>query len=166
MPITSLNTENTGTTGALRDAVDMQSPSAVTHWHPRLYYLKLITRTLLATVWLFEGYFPKMVNVHPREIALVRSSGLFIHSAELTLAILGFVEVVAGIILLTGFKERAVAVAVTLATLFFSIIVPLNDPAALWDPFGGLVKNLGLVACGMVIYVLAPISNPGTSRHL
>ena len=126
-------------------------------WQAKLWRTKVCTRVLLAGVWLIEGFYPKLINVAPREIALVERSGLYFHSAEATLALLGVVEIIAGILLLLGYKERATAMAVTLATVAFSIIVPLNDPEALWDPFGGVVKNLALFACGIVLWTLSPI---------
>lgn len=122
----------------------------------KLWALKLAARWALGLVWILEGLVPKILFVHPKELAVIEESGLFWSSPEGTLFLLGLVQIGAGILLLSGWKERWGALGSTIAILALTFLVGQNDPMVLTDPYGGLIKNLGLILCAIVIWFLEP----------
>src|SRR5439155_10458276 len=123
-----------------------------------LRIVKVMARVSLGLVWLYEGLVPKIIflNAHPEQIELVRRSGLFWPTPELTLISLGVAQTLAGIILIIGWVERAAVVLATLAMFVLIVLVAAGKPPMLTDPFGALAKDLCLVSCAMTVWLLAP----------
>jgi hypothetical protein len=124
----------------------------------RLWLLKAMARVALGLVWLFEGLVPKLFVVTPGEVELVRRSTLYWSTPEATLSVLGAAEILMGLWLISGRAERLAMLVATAAMLFLAGLVALVDPTKLADPLGGLSKNLGLLACAGVVWMLAPIT--------
>jgi hypothetical protein len=124
----------------------------------RLWAVKTAARVLLGLVWVIEGLVPKLLAVSPGELELVRRSGLFWGSPSLTLGLLGAAEVLVGLWLIAGRAERRSVKLASLAMLFLAGLVAATQPTALTDPLGGLSKNLGLLACAVVVWALSPIT--------
>jgi uncharacterized membrane protein YphA (DoxX/SURF4 family) len=122
---------------------------------PELYYLKLAARLSVGFVWLWEGLMPKILYPSQLQIDMVRNSGWWWGSPELTLHWLGWAMVVAGLILMSGWLERVAQVVATAAVLVLMVLVIGNHPAALHDPFGGLAKDACLFTCSAVVWVLS-----------
>jgi hypothetical protein len=135
----------------------------------RLWLVKVFARACAAAVWFLEGLIPKCLAIRPDEVNLVTRSGLFVHSPRATLLALGVAEMLAGLWLLTGRAERTSIGLATLATLALTAVVTVTDPTHLADPMGGLVKGLALVACGVTVWTLAPLTpnaRRGNERRL
>jgi uncharacterized membrane protein YphA (DoxX/SURF4 family) len=124
----------------------------------RLWIVKVTARVAVALVWLLEGLIPKFLTIRPEEIDLVARSGLFVQSPRATLLALGVAEMLAGVWLLTGRVERASILLATLSTIALTTLVTLTDPTHLADPMGGLVKGLALIACGVTVWTLSPLT--------
>src|SRR6185295_750121 len=106
---------------------------------------------------LYEGLVPKILFVRPDELDLVRRSGIWWGSPLVTLQIMGLLQILFGVWLLVGWRERA---AVTLATLWMCaliVLVAAGNPWMLTDPYGALIKDVCLVACAAAVWVLAPM---------
>jgi len=121
----------------------------------RADWIKLVARSALGLVWLCLGLFPKLLWQVPEEVGIVERTGLFVVSPPWTIAAVGVLEIVCGIWLLTGWKERAAVVFVTAFMIAMMPPVVSVEPSFLLGPFGGLVKNLALLACAWVVWVLA-----------
>ena len=122
----------------------------------KLRFLKIISRSALGLVWLYEGLVPKLLVLRADEIELVRRSGLVWGTAQETLQCLGLVQLAIGVWLLTGFAERA---AVLIATVMMGVLILLvasENPGMLTDPYGALVKDFCLLACALNVWVLSP----------
>jgi hypothetical protein len=121
----------------------------------RLWLSKTTAKVMLALVWIYEGLIPKILFVGASELALVQKSTLYWQSPALTLAGLGIAEILFGFWLLGGQFEKQSALLSFLGLLLLPILVILTTPQALIDPFGGLSKNLGLLACAFIVWLLA-----------
>jgi uncharacterized membrane protein YphA (DoxX/SURF4 family) len=113
-------------------------------------------RVALALIWIYEGLVPKVLFVTQHELELVARSGL---SWPTPRAVLGFVaacEVAGGLWLLSGRGTRAAAALCAALVVVVSILCAVVEPAVLYHPFGGLSKNLALLACAAAVYRLAP----------
>lgn len=130
----------------------------------RARFVKVAARTALGLVWILEGLGPKILDVSPNEIDLVRRSGLFVGAPEQTIAALGVLEILAGVWLLTGIAERWAAATVTVVMAVLVAVVVANDPGALTNQYGGITKNLGLVGCAVAVWVLSPVTRPGSGE--
>jgi uncharacterized membrane protein YphA (DoxX/SURF4 family) len=122
----------------------------------RIRFIKLSARMALGIVWLYEGLVPKILFISSEEIELVRSSGVWWSSPLLTLQLMGLLQIVVGIWLLVGWRER---LAVTVATLWMCgliVLVAAGKPGMLTDPYGALIKDLCLIACAIAVWGLAP----------
>jgi uncharacterized membrane protein YphA (DoxX/SURF4 family) len=120
--------------------------------------VKVLARVCLGVVWLYEGLVPKILflSAHPEQIELVRRSGLFWPTPELTLIALGIAQLAAGAILITGWAERAMVSLTTLGMFALIVLVAAGNPAMLTDPFGALAKDVCLVSCAVTVWLLAP----------
>ena len=73
-------------------------------------------------------------------------------------------EIVGGVWLLTGRAEKTAA-AISVALLaFVGTACALLDPSLLHQPFGAISKNLGLVACALVVWLLSEPSRSASPR--
>lgn len=127
----------------------------------RLQLVKITARTSLGIVWLFEGLVPKIlfVSAHPEQIELVRRSGLFWKTPEITLAILGIAQAILALILFIGWFERAAVAMATAGMVVLIGLVACNHPILLTDPFGALIKDACLIACAATVWWLAPLTS-------
>ena len=111
-------------------------------WHARLYLLKPLIRLTLAALWLASGllglatpatsFTPGLPLPEPLAIALARACGL----ADLAL----------GLSLLRNWRPRHVALAQITLVLAYTAGLSLLAPALWLDPYGGLLKNLPILA--------------------
>ncbi len=129
----------------------------------RLWLLKVSARVALGVVWILEGLLPKLLVVAPAELELVTRSGLVMATPTFTLGLLGVADIIGGLWLLSGKAERLAALVAALAMLAIVGIVIAADPLAVASPFGGIVKNIGLAVCSLVVLSLAD-RTPNASR--
>jgi uncharacterized membrane protein YphA (DoxX/SURF4 family) len=116
---------------------------------------KVLARTALGMIWVYEGLVPKLLFTTPQEVDLVARSGAYWPTPMATLAALGVCEILGGLWLLSGRAEKTAA---TLSFVLVAILGPVCavlEPSILYHPFGGLSKNLSLLACAAVVWLLA-----------
>jgi peptidoglycan/LPS O-acetylase OafA/YrhL len=125
----------------------------------KLVTIKIISRVALGFVWFYEGFVPKILFLRTDELDLVRRSGFFWGTPEWTLQVLGVAQIALGIWLIIGWAERLAVAAATTWMLVLIAFVAGGNPAMLTDPYGALVKDFGLIACAITVWILAPITN-------
>jgi uncharacterized membrane protein YphA (DoxX/SURF4 family) len=113
-------------------------------------------RVALALVWLYEGLVPKILFATPHEIDLVARSHLYWPTPRAMLVFVGLCEIAGGLWLLSGRATRAAAALCAALVLVVSAACAVLEPGVLYHPFGGLSKNLALLACAAAVYRLAP----------
>jgi len=113
-------------------------------------------RVALAVIWVYEGLVPKVLFVTQHELDLVARSGLYWPTPRAMLAFVAACEVAGGLWLLSGRATRAAAALCAALVVVVSVLCALVEPAVLYHPFGGLSKNLALLACAAAVYRLAP----------
>lgn len=132
----------------------------------RIALARLVARRSLGLVWLYEGLVPKLLfsSSHPEQTALVAQSAFMWHSPAATLALLGVVQVMIGVVLLIGWREREAALGATLFMGVLIVLVAAGRPGMLTDPFGALAKDLCLIACAAILWILPPAAGAGVER--
>lgn len=118
--------------------------------------VRIVSRTALGLVWLYEGIVPKLLFPRTEQTELVRNSGLSFGAPELTLQIMGVAQALVGVWLLSGVAERLAAAFATAWMCVLIVLVARGIPAVLTDPFGALAKDLCLIACAYTVWVLSP----------
>ncbi len=113
-------------------------------------------RFCLGFVWIYEGLVPKIlyVNVLPVQSALIASAGLWVYSPRATLIALGLAQLSLGLVLLTGWRARAMAALATVWMLALIVLVGWHKPDMWVDPFGAFAKDACLLACAAAIWML------------
>jgi len=121
----------------------------------RVRSARLASRLALGIVWLYEGIVPKILfaGLHPEQTMLVAHSGIYWHSPESTLVVLGALQAILGVILLVGWRERLAALTASVWMLILIVLVASGRPELLTDPFGALVKDTCLLACAFVVWL-------------
>ncbi len=116
-------------------------------WHARLYLLKPLIRLTLAVLWLasatlglltpVERFLP-MLACLPEGVAVIFARGG------------GLLDAGLGLALLCNWRPRPIAWAQLLLVGVYTIGLTLLAPAIWLDPFGGLLKNLPILALILV----------------
>ncbi len=122
-----------------------------------LHRLKLLCRWALGLVWIWEGLVLKTLFRHdvPMQAALIERSGMYWPTADTFTILLGAAMTLCGVILCSGWKERAAVFAATLGMTILIFLVAGNNPVSILDMHGGLPKDLCLYACAWVVWRLS-----------
>jgi uncharacterized membrane protein YphA (DoxX/SURF4 family) len=114
--------------------------------------IKTAARVSLGLVWAWEGLMPKILFPSELQVEMVRRSGWWWGSPGQTLYWLGWAMVLAGVAVMSGIWERAAVLVATASVLVLMVLVIATNPAALHDPFGGLVKDVCLFTCAALVW--------------
>jgi uncharacterized membrane protein YphA (DoxX/SURF4 family) len=114
--------------------------------------IKTAARLALGFVWVWEGLVPKILYPSQTQFEMVRQSGWWMGSPEQTLFWLGVAMIFAGLAIMSGLWEKVAAAVATIAVLILMVLVIRTNPAALHDPYGGLVKDACLFVCAGLVW--------------
>lgn len=131
----------------------------------RITRVKVAARIALGLIWLYEGIVPKLLFLQADQVELVRRSGIWWHSPQGTLQVLGVAQVAVGCWLLIGRAERIAAVIATGWMCALIILVARNNPTLLVDPYGALVKDLSLIASAYTVWILSDKTRATTTAR-
>lgn len=124
-----------------------------------LKLVKRVARITLGAVWLYQGIVPKLWSVVPLEVDIVERTGLYFISARWTVGMVGIVEGLFGVWLISGYRERLSCAVTTLVIIVLEILVIIEEPSLLIGPFGGLTKNISLFASAWIVWYLSPLTS-------
>ena len=122
-----------------------------------LHRLKLTCRWALGLVWIWEVLVLKILFRHgvPMQAALIERSGMYWPDADTFTVLLGSAMTLCGVILCSGWQERAAVFTATLGMTVLIFLVAGNNPFSILDMHGGLPKDLCLYACAWVVWRLS-----------
>ena len=121
-------------------------------WQARLYLLKPLIRLVLALLWLGSaalGMFLPLADFAPSVPGLPDGMALILARAG------GVADAALGLALLRNWRPKAVAWAQLALVLGYTLGLGLIAPALWMDPFGGLLKNLPILALLLVHLALS-----------
>jgi uncharacterized membrane protein YphA (DoxX/SURF4 family) len=114
-----------------------------------------ITRIPVAAVWLYQGFWCKVLGRVPHQEAVIGAVPFFAPAAaHALLIVLGIVETCFGVWVLTGWKPRIAAAAQT------ALLIAMNTGGVIWassviqDPVGMLFQNLAFLTLVWIVAVL------------
>ncbi|MEY2113843.1 MULTISPECIES: SDR family oxidoreductase [unclassified Rhodanobacter] len=123
-----------------------EAPSQVQdRWHARLYCWLPLLRVLLALLWLGSGVVGWTTSAHEMQ-ALAAGSPLGGEAALWLTRLTASVDLSLGALCLLRWRPRPVLGAMLAMLLGYTLGVGLLWPAQWLAPFGGLLKNLPLIA--------------------
>lgn len=121
-------------------------------------YIHLILNTLIAAVWLINGFVCKVLNLVPRHQEIVARILGETHARSLTLAI-GGLEICMALWILTGYKSRFNAILQIVVVAAMNLLEFVIAPdLLLWGKFNSLFALLFI----LVVYFNAFVLNRTT----
>ncbi len=112
----------------------------------------LLTEAAVAAVWLYEGFWCKLLGGVPQQIDVVEAVPLFgRRTATCVLRALGVIECLLAVWVLSGWRPFFAAAAQT------GLLVSMNSGGLLWarrvipDPAGMIVKNFAFLVLAWVV---------------
>lgn len=108
----------------------------------------------VASIWITEGIFPKLVFQQALEIGVVTAWGFSPRAASILIYVMGVAQATAGVLSLV-LRGRLLAWlygAFVLALLSLPLVVTVPMPIAWAHPFGPLTKNVVILASAYVLY--------------
>ncbi len=103
-------------------------------------------RVALAVVWILEGLVPKLLFLRPEEIRALETAAPFLPFDPTSfLHNLGVFEILLGFLLYLGLIIRPVLWIMLALVAVFSVDLLALRPDLVLDPYGGLIKNVGLL---------------------
>jgi rubrerythrin/uncharacterized membrane protein YphA (DoxX/SURF4 family) len=118
-----------------------------------------LLRLSLGAVWILEGLLPKLLFLRQDEIDAFVSAAPFLPTAwsddaQLLVRLLGALEVLLGVLLVTGRWVRPVLWTMLGLLALFTLDLLILRPALLLDPAGGLIKNVALLGATAALLTL------------
>ncbi|MGD0443753.1 MAG: DoxX-like family protein [Edaphobacter sp.] len=110
-----------------------------------------VCRIAVASIWIWHGFVPKLFFHDATELKMLADTGIPLH----WLPLIGFVEVLFGLLGLFAWRWRSYFVMTGVAMIAALITVALRSPAQLTAAFNPVTLNLGvaaLCACGWLAH--------------
>lgn len=122
-------------------------------WHARLYFLRPLLRTTLALMWLGSAIVGLITPVEQYSTTAEALGHIGLDARALAVGFSG-VDLAIAISLLIRYRPRLVAAAQLVLVLSYTLGLGILDPVLWADPFGGLLKNLPILAAILTWAVL------------
>lgn len=151
------NAANTNSVGwrprSLDEVLDEQPSFVQDRWHARLYLLAPLLRIALALVWVASAV---VGFVTPqRQIQTILGAAGVVSGAVGLDYFASIVDLALGVLLLVGWRVSLMGVLMLICLLAYTVFVGIALPSIWLEPFGGLLKNLGLMPAVLVMMAVA-----------
>jgi uncharacterized membrane protein YphA (DoxX/SURF4 family) len=122
-----------------------------------LLLLKRVARLCLGFIWVYLGLVPKLLTPVPLEHEVVRRTGLYLSSPDLTIRMIGIFEIILGLWLITGYREKLACALTSGFLIVLMILAAGEEPMLLAGPFGGMAKNAALLVLAWMVWRIASL---------
>ncbi|TPG47628.1 SDR family oxidoreductase [Rhodanobacter glycinis] len=123
-----------------------ETPSHVQdRWHARLYFWLPALRVLIALLWVGSGVVGWLAS-RTAVMALAADTPLSANASFMLARLTGTADLLLGVLCLSRWRPRLVLTLMLLMLLGYTLGIGILWPAHWLDPFGGLLKNLPLIA--------------------
>lgn len=114
-------------------------------------------RLVLASVWLYNGLWLKVVQLDPHHLEIVRSvcAGSSV-DPTIVLRAIGSCETLLAVGILSGLFYRFVSYFQILIVLAMNLIGGIGGSGSIPHPFGLIISNLPLLMCALIVAVKGP----------
>jgi uncharacterized membrane protein YphA (DoxX/SURF4 family) len=122
-----------------------------------------IARIVVAFVWIYHGFVPKLLWINPDEVAMLRSAGVAPQYLPTVLQVLGLAEIAFGMALILRWRERRLFILTAILMTVAVLTVSATSPQYLNDAFNPLTLNAAMIALSAIGY-LAGQNLPSSRR--
>ncbi len=115
--------------------------------------VSLLLRVGVASIWITEGLFPKILFQQHIELEMARNSMLVWFDPALFVGLLGGAQVASGVLVLAlspGLFRKLLSLQIAALVLLPAMVVH-HHPELLWHPFAPLIKNIPIVAASVLL---------------
>ena len=123
-----------------------------------LLLLKRVARLCLGFVWIYLGLVPKLLTQVPLEHAVVKGTGLYLFSPDVTIRAIGVFEIGLGFWLVSGFREKLACAVTSGFLIVLMVLAVIEEPMLLAGPFGGMAKNSALLVLAWIVWRIASLN--------
>jgi uncharacterized protein YbjT (DUF2867 family) len=134
----------------LMHMLDESASHVQDRWHARLYFLLPALRVVIAFVWIFSGVVG-WLTPEIRIIETTRGNPLSLSSLLVLARSTATLDVILGALCLVRWRSRVVLSLMLAMLLGYTLGIGILWPEHWLDPFGGLLKNLPLVAALLIL---------------
>ena len=127
--------------------------------------IHVVARGIVAFVWLYQGIFPKLIAQHADELTMIQQAGISAASAPLVARMIGWTEVVFGLVMLLFFRQRWHFVLTIALMIGATISVAISSPQFLVASFNPVTLNVLMIGLS-VVGLLASRDLPSARRCL
>ncbi|MEK4426095.1 DoxX-like family protein [Solibacillus sp. FSL K6-1523] len=136
----------------LKRWIDTGEPPALQY---RRFFLSIFISVLFFFTWFYQGLVPKLIVVHPEEVALFSAiSGITGTAAQLAVQGVGVAEILFSFIWLLPINKRPLYMLQIILFPILTISAVVASSATLIGPFNVLTFNLALFVLSIIGFVL------------
>ena len=122
-------------------------------WHARLYLLRPLIRMVLVALWLTSGLLGIFANPE-RYLAALAPLTIDPTTASGFATVMGVIDLAIAGALFAGWRLKGLAIVQLALVAGYTLVLSILDPGLWGDPFGGLLKNIPILALIVVHRVL------------
>lgn len=126
-------------------------------FHPRLLLKRAITYYLicflLSFVWIYQGLIPKILYTHPEEVQMLSKLIVSENYAAVIIKMVGFLEIVFGVIWLLPFRKQKLFFLHTFIILILTAAAGFTNIASFMQPFNPITLNIILIGLSIIGYL-------------
>jgi hypothetical protein len=112
-----------------------------------------LARFTLAFIWFYHGLVPKLLSLHPDEVAMMTAAGVPPDAVPLAIRVIGLAEIVFALILLLAWNRRRLLLLNIPLMIAAMLGVALASPGYLVAAFNPVTLNIAVVALALVAYL-------------
>lgn len=124
-----------------------------------LQLFKRVARFCLGFIWIYLGLVPKLLTQVPLEQAVVKETGLYLLSPDVTIRAIGVFEIGLGLWLISGFREKLACLVTSGFLIVLMVLALTQEPMLLAGPFGGMAKNSALLVLAWMVWRIASLKH-------
>jgi hypothetical protein len=119
----------------------------------RFAILHQVATATIAFVWIYQGAVPKLMFRQSEEIAMLQDAGISASAANSALSLIGFAEIVLGVLVILFSKFRWPFVLTFVLMIIATASVAVHSPARLIAAFNPVSLNVLMAAMAVVGWV-------------
>jgi hypothetical protein len=105
---------------------------------------------ILSFIWIFQGFFPKILFPDSGELEMLRGLGFFAGYEESVLLAIGIGEVVFGLLFFIFGRKAGIYIWNTVLLIILTIGAAISNPVVFIEPFNPITLNIAMIALSMI----------------
>lgn len=111
-----------------------------------------VARYTIGLVWIYQGLFPKLIQIAPLEMQMSGSVGLSDETTFWFIKIAGVAEIMFGLLFIRFYNVTLIQAGNILALIGLLIFTAIQTPALLIEAFNPVTTNIPLIMLSIYLY--------------